>query len=52
MAIFLRAAKMFSARFIAEAFLDHVYELIACIRRANENAGYLMSVLQFLMISK
>ena len=28
----LRAAKIFSACFIAHAFLDQVYELVACVR--------------------
>ena len=51
---FLRPAKMFSARFIAAAFLDHIsysgyFELIACVRRANENAGNLIYVVQFLI---
>ena len=46
---------MFSVRFTADAFLDHikqvqqVYELIGCVRRANENAGNLISVVQFLI---
>ena len=44
----------FSGCFIADGFLDHirysryiVYELLACIQRANENAGNLISVVQF-----
>ena len=45
---------MYAVRFIANAFLDHItvqqiYELIACVRRANENAGNLISVVQFLI---
>ena len=28
-----------------------VYELITCVRRANENAGNVISVVQFLIIS-
>ena len=27
-----------------------VYELITCVQKANENAGYLISVVQFLII--
>ena len=51
---FLRAAKKFSARFIADAFLDHIYiqqvnELIACTGRANKNIRNLISVVQFLI---
>ena len=38
---------MVSVRFIADAFLDHV-----CVRRANENAGNLISVVQFLIKTK
>ena len=53
---FLRVAKMFSAHFIAASFLDHIrytryYELIACVRQVNENAGNLTSVVQFLIIA-
>ena len=29
----------------------HVYELITCVRRANENAGNVISVVQFLIKS-
>ena len=47
---------MFSARFIADMFLDHnylvkqVYGMIAFVRRANENAENLISIVQFLII--
>ena len=53
---FPRAAKMFSVCFIADAFLDQIRYgrymncMIACVRRANENAGNLISVVQFLII--
>ena len=44
---------MFSACSFADTFLDHITvgtELIACIQKANENAGNLISVVQFLII--
>ena len=31
--------------------VQYVYELIACVRRANENDGNLISVVQFLIRS-
>ena len=46
---FLRAAKMLSACFIADALLDHICRTDSCVRRANENAGNLISVVQFLI---
>ena len=51
--IFFRAAKMFSARLLLTRSLtilgNQVYEVIACVRRANENVGNLISVVQFLI---
>ena len=49
---FLRGAKMFSACFIADIVLwpywvQQVYEPIACVQQANENAGILISIVQF-----
>ena len=53
--LFFRASNMFLARFIADAFLDHIrhgrYELIVCVRLANENVGnlsFLISRILFL----
>ena len=52
---FLRAAKIFQLALLLTRSLTifgtaGVYELIACVRRANENAGNLISVVQFLRI--
>ena len=51
--LFLRSAKMLSARFIDDAFLNHIRystgiwtDMIACVRRASENATNLISVIQ------
>ena len=43
---------MFPAGFNADAILDHIrysryMKMITCLRRANENAGNLISVVQF-----
>ena len=40
---------VFAAVFIDHIFVVHVYELITCVRRANENAGNVISVVQFLI---
>ena len=45
-----KVANMFSVRFIVDMFLDHisylsqVHELVACVWRANDNAGNLISL--------
>ena len=46
--------EIFYPAFFIDAFIDHiwvvqVYELITCVRQTNENAGNLISGVQFLI---
>ena len=50
-AISSQSSKMLSACFIADMFLDHIRysRYMACVRQTNENAGNLISMVQFLI---